>query len=81
MSADRLEQARAVCQLTAFIEALPPELQLVLQLHYLEDLTVAEMAQVMDVSAARVSDLVRQALALLMARNRMNQAGDGHPAA
>ena len=52
-------------QLIAAIAALPDRLQLVVQLYFLEELNLAEIAQVLEVSVPRVHQLKAQALAAI----------------
>ena len=47
------------------VGALPDRLQLIVQLYFLEDLNLAEIAQVLDVSVPRVHQLKAQALAAM----------------
>ena len=47
------------------IAALPDRLQLVIQLYFLEELNLAEIAQVLEVSVPRVHQLKAQALAAI----------------
>ncbi|TCD06296.1 sigma-70 family RNA polymerase sigma factor [Erythrobacteraceae bacterium CFH 75059] len=67
------QQNRTV--LAAAIAALPPRLQLVLQLYYLEELSLAEVAAVLLVSVPRVHQLKARALA--MVRERLCARVDG----
>ncbi|HEY8925925.1 MAG TPA: sigma-70 family RNA polymerase sigma factor, partial [Polyangia bacterium] len=54
---DRLSRAQLVAKLEAGIRSLPPRLQTVLGLHYLEGLTYREIAKMLDVSEPRVCQL------------------------
>jgi RNA polymerase sigma factor for flagellar operon FliA len=54
------EEART--QLVAAIAALPERLQLVIQLYFVEELNLSEIAQVLSVSVPRVHQLKAQAL-------------------
>ena len=47
------------------IAALPDRLKLIVQLYFLEELNLAEIAQVLDVSVPRVHQLKTQALAAM----------------
>jgi RNA polymerase sigma factor FliA len=62
---DPLLRAEAVRGLTSAIEDLPERLQLVLSLHYVEDLTYREIGQVLKVSEPRVCQLHAEALGKL----------------
>ncbi len=61
-------------QLIAAIAALPDRLQLVVQLYFLEELNLAEIAQVLEVSVPRVHQLKAQALAAI--REAMHDFAD-----
>lgn len=61
--ADLSERSQVKQQLAAAVEKLPPRLQLLLSLHYVEGLTYREIAGIMDVSEPRVCQLHAQALA------------------
>ena len=61
-------------QLIAAIAALPDRLQLVVQLYFLEELNLAEIAQVLEVSVPRVHQLKSQALAAI--REAMHDFAD-----
>lgn len=54
-------------RLTEALERLPERLQLVLQLYFVEELNLAEIAEVLEVSVPRVHQLKAQALAKLRA--------------
>jgi RNA polymerase sigma factor for flagellar operon FliA len=64
---DRLSRAQLVAQLEAGIRSLPPRLQTVLGLHYLEGLTYREIAKMLDVSEPRVCQLHSDGLRKLRA--------------
>jgi RNA polymerase sigma factor for flagellar operon FliA len=59
---DPLMRAEAVRTLTGAIEQLPERLRIVLSLHYVEDLTYREIAQLLQVSEPRVCQLHAEAL-------------------
>lgn len=67
-----LSEAEDGERLTAAIAALPERLQAVLQLYFVEELNLAEIAAVFAVSVPRVHQLKAQAIAIL--RDRL---GDG----
>jgi RNA polymerase sigma factor FliA len=52
-------------RLAAAIAALPPRLQIVTQLYFVEEMNLAEIAQVIEVSVPRVHQIKAQALAAL----------------
>ena len=54
---EQLERGRLVGALAGAVAALPERLQLVLSLHYVEDLTYREIARVLQVSEPRVCQL------------------------
>ena len=58
----RLLQGEALEALTGALEALPEKQRLVLTLYYYEELTMKEVAQVLEVSESRVSQIHSQAL-------------------
>jgi len=64
---DRLSRAQLVAKLEAGIRSLPPRLQTVLGLHYLEGLTYREIAKMLDVSEPRVCQLHSDGLRKLRA--------------
>jgi len=64
---DRLSRAQLVGKLEAGIRGLPPRLQTVLGLHYLEGLTYREIAKMLDVSEPRVCQLHSDGLRKLRA--------------
>ena len=70
----RLLQGEALDALAGALDALPEKQRLVLTLYYYEELTMKEVAQVLDVSESRVSQIHSQALrgirALLEERRR-----------
>ena len=76
----RLLQGEALDALAGALDALPEKQRLVLTLYYYEELTMKEVAQVLDVSESRVSQIHSQALrgirALLEERR---QALSRHP--
>ncbi len=55
-------RAEALRSMTTAIERLPERLQLVLSLHYVEDLTYKEIGQLLQVSEPRVCQLHADAL-------------------
>jgi RNA polymerase sigma factor for flagellar operon FliA len=59
---DPLLRAEAVRTLTREIQALPERLQILLSLHYVEDLTYKEIAQLLQVSEPRVCQLHAEAI-------------------
>lgn len=65
----RLSEAEDAAKLAAVMSALPERLQLVLQLYFLEEMNLSEIAAVLDVSVPRVHQLKAQALAKV--RDRM----------
>ncbi|MDA8112685.1 MAG: FliA/WhiG family RNA polymerase sigma factor [Nitrospiraceae bacterium] len=58
----RLLQGEALDALAGALDALPEKQRLVLTLYYYEELTMKEVAQVLDVSESRVSQIHSQAL-------------------
>jgi RNA polymerase sigma factor for flagellar operon FliA len=58
-------RAEAVGRLTEAIEKLPERLRLVLSLHYIEDLTYREIADILKVSEPRVCQLHTEAIGQL----------------
>ena len=56
------------------VAALPDRLKLIVQLYFLEELNLAEIAQVLDVSIPRVHQLNAQALAAM--REAMSEFAD-----
>ena len=58
-------RAEAVRRLTEAVEQLPERLRMVLSLHYIEDLTYREIAEMLHVSEPRVCQLHGDALAQL----------------
>jgi len=66
-SFERLCQAEDSALLARVIAALPERLKLVLQLYFVEELNLAEIAEVLSVSIPRVHQLKAQALKLLRA--------------
>ncbi|WP_437192247.1 sigma-70 family RNA polymerase sigma factor [Planctomicrobium sp. SH527] len=68
---DRLELADQQRILADAIERLPDRLRVVLSLYYLEDLRMAEIAQVVNLSESRVSRLLAEAE--LQIKNYLNQ--------
>jgi DNA-directed RNA polymerase specialized sigma24 family protein len=70
---DRLEHARAVCRLAAWIDALPANLRIALQLAYVEGLTPTELGEVLEIGPKQACALVREGLTLLIARTKVNQ--------
>lgn len=60
-----LEQAEMREQVIAAIAALPERLQIVVQLYFVEELNLSEIAQVLSVSIPRVHQLKAQALSQL----------------
>lgn len=68
---EQLEQADQQRLLADAIERLPDRLRLVLSLYYLEDLRMAEIAQVVNLSESRVSRLLAEAE--LQIKNCLNQ--------
>ena len=54
-------------QVASAIAGLPERLQMVIQLYFVEELNLAEIAQVLDVSVPRVHQLKAQALDKLRA--------------
>lgn len=58
----RLERQATARRLEAAVGTLPPRLQLVLSLYYVEELTLREIARVLEVSEARVCQLHKEAL-------------------
>lgn len=67
-----LSEAQDTDRLAAIIAGLPERLQLILQLYFLEELNLAEIAAVLDVSVPRVHQLKAQAIALV--RTRLGEA-------
>ncbi len=61
----RLLEAADKEALTEAIAALPERLQLIIQLHFLEELNLTEIAAILDVSVPRVHQLKSSALAKL----------------
>ncbi len=61
----RLLEAADKEALTEAIAALPERLQLIIQLHFLEELNLTEIAAILDVSVPRVHQLKSRALAKL----------------
>lgn len=70
-----LSEAEDCERLTVAIAALPERLQTVLQLYFVEELNLAEIAAVFAVSVPRVHQLKAQAIALL--RDRLNDGRAG----
>lgn len=64
---ERLDHAERVGRMTKAIETLPPRLQTVLSLHYVEGLTYKEIAAALQVSEARVCQLHGEAVKKLQA--------------
>jgi len=64
---DRLSRAQLIAKLEAGIRSLPPRLQTILGLHYLEGLTYREIAKMLDVSEPRVCQLHSDGLRKLRA--------------
>jgi len=62
---DKLEKEEAVELLAKKIDRLKEKEKLLISLYYYEELTQAEIAEVMELSAARVSQLHRQAVSRL----------------
>ncbi len=62
---EALSGAEDAAQLAGFVAALPERLKLVLQLYFVEELNLAEIAAVLAVSVPRVHQLKAQAVALL----------------
>lgn len=62
---ETMEAAEQSERLSAAIGALPERLQLVVQLYFVEELNLAEIAQVLEVSVPRVHQLKAQALVQL----------------
>ena len=58
----RLLQGEALDALAGALDALPEKQRLVLKLYYYEELTMKEVARVLDVSESRVSQIHSQAL-------------------
>lgn len=59
---DKLEKDEAVELLSKKLESLSEDEQLVLTLYYYEELTQVEIAEVMDLSAARISQIHSQSI-------------------
>jgi RNA polymerase sigma factor for flagellar operon FliA len=59
---DQLDHAARVQRVTEAIATLPPRLQLVLSLHYVEGLTYKEIALALEVSEARVCQIHGEAV-------------------
>ena len=74
----QLLQGEALDALSGALDALPEKQRLVLTLYYFEELTMKEVAQVLEVSESRVSQIHSQALrtirALLEERRRAPRA-------
>ena len=68
----QLSEAEDGARLTGAIAALPERLQTVLQLYFVEELNLAEIAAVLDVSVPRVHQLKAQAIAIL--RERLHES-------
>jgi RNA polymerase sigma factor for flagellar operon FliA len=66
----RLERAEMRQHLAAAIEELPERERQILSLYYHEELTLAEIGEVIGVGESRVSQLRTQAIARLRARLR-----------
>ena len=62
-----LMHAEALDAVTAAIEQLPDRLRLIVSLRYVEDLPQKDIARMLDVSEARISQLLRTAVAKLTA--------------
>lgn len=65
-----LSEAQDAARLAAIIADLPERLQLVLQLYFLEELNLAEIAAILEVSVPRVHQLKTQAIARVRERLR-----------
>jgi RNA polymerase sigma factor for flagellar operon FliA len=59
---DALTQKQMLTQVVSLIAKLPEKQQLVLALHYQDDLSYREIAQVLDLTAGRISQLHTQAM-------------------
>lgn len=73
LAAVQLSEAKE--RLAAAIAALPERDQLIISLYYYEGLTVKEIAEIMDLSASRISQIHTRAVMRLRAHMQAGQAG------
>lgn len=64
---EQLSEAEDSARLAAIIAGLPERLKLVLQLYFVEELNLAEIAEILEVSIPRVHQLKAQAIKLVRA--------------
>jgi RNA polymerase sigma factor for flagellar operon FliA len=74
-SDERIERRQAAVALSRAIGELNERLQLILSLHYVEDLTYREIADILHLSQPRISQLHSEALGLL--RTALAEQGMG----
>jgi RNA polymerase sigma factor for flagellar operon FliA len=70
---ETLEQRQLLLKVTHLIPNLPEKQQLVLALHYQDDLSYREIAQVLDLTAGRISQLHTQAMLQIRAWLKVDQ--------
>ena len=75
----QLIRVDAVEKLTRALESLPDKQRLVLTLYYYEELTMKEVAQVLEVSESRVSQIHAQALRAVKSILRKTMGEASHP--